>query len=619
MKKSEKNKQKISLFAIFLTGLILLCTSAIGALMTTGGQLRTGDFFFTGEVCEVPLVFLRESSDTMSYSKQQQRYEFHGDVAKKKFVINGKQQSWRYACVTIGDMSSANIEGYLIFYDRDRNVLQEQPMTWVAGENHIKVDESLSVYAVSLQFLHADGGYADITAIQFRSGETLFTLKEFVKRFVGFLALFSCLFFLQNIWMKTKGMAMPQKSWSGFGEIAEMTADFLGKKLHAVQTMETQRQVMAYTVLFLLMIVGGSRGWNLNSACYRYYLLACTVLVILVCGNSWNPSTGLYGWNHRYFRLWNAYWIVAVLSNLLVTSRIHLSGFVMLTAGNLFLFVWRHMKNPYRMYLYMVKALRLTFLPAVIYALWIGFAHENDIQASQVEMFVMYCTLLNVIFLNQIWRAFQNKALKNRGLTAVAGFILSAYFVLFIHNGTAIFAMLVGWILFGLYNRHSIFGTVGKHRKKLVILIGIICAGVVLAGVVRIACPDFRQMVVVWKHYIWELNLFGHGEELNLFMSPAAPCNAFMQIIYRYGLIVLAPYLGILIYVFCFAVGVIKRGAMNRKGTNARLIGAITAIMYLCFVLTGNPEQDWGQPLWFLFWIGNGVLFLEEDSSGRDV
>lgn len=62
-----------------------------------------------------------------------------------------------------------------------------------------------------------------------------------------------------------------------------------------------------------------------------------------------------------------------------------------------------------------------------------------------------------------------------------------------------------------------------------------------------------------WKAYLRQLNLFGHRGKAFLLGKHRKPHNAYIEMMYRYGIFALVPYILMLIYNFCFAFRYFKR------------------------------------------------------------
>ena len=113
-------KKKFSKIQILISAFIIAAFSSMGALMYAGGSVHFSQFLSEGDICELSQADLRTSSRTMLYNAQYQRYDLTGKVCKKKYIPTGTEENWKYACVTITNMSDPSIEGSVVCYNKDK-------------------------------------------------------------------------------------------------------------------------------------------------------------------------------------------------------------------------------------------------------------------------------------------------------------------------------------------------------------------------------------------------------------------------------------------------------------------------------------------------------------------
>lgn len=656
---SNKNISKFQIFIVSLFGL-LLCVMC--ALMFAGGNINAEQFFSIGDIYEVSQAELRESSDTLVYNRTLERYDIKGKVAKKKFVLDGKQKNWKYACVVIGDMSQKAINGKIIGYNRKKERVCEQSVVWTAGANQLRMDDSTEIYAVTLAFLRADGGYIELDEIQFRNGETAFTVERFGKAFLVsgfFYMLLSFLYFKfvkgrrkRNI--KHDAIQLPYP-YMVFG-------DFLQKLTYG--TVKYKHKALwccvLYCILFLWMIFGNSIGWNENDVYCRYYILVSSIIILVITILVIAGEKYRHKWNRTFLCLWLGMWILSAISSYFLISRIHLTGIVMLTIGGMFLYALSCMNNPFEMYRYMAKGLEWSFIIAVVFCVFFrpwreGIEYHGIFDSA--DGFAMYCVLANGIFLLELIRVFAKSQTAMEAVLYSIGFGLSLFFVLITESVNGAAALLLAWssciLANGKFLVIRIKSDIQKYIRKIILTFVVTGICVVLAGVSvqtvpvllhteiefesekwytnlswkelaenqekgemqNVSSKDARELDVVWKNYVWNINLLGHAEELQVFRERAVPYNSYLTMVYRYGLFILLPYIGFQIMLLGKTIEVVRYEKLKSKGCSAKILAAMVTVIFLCFCIGGNPEQEMAHPLWFLFYGGNAILFLEGGES----
>ena len=84
----------------------------------------------------------------------------------------------------------------------------------------------------------------------------------------------------------------------------------------------------------------------------------------------------------------------------------------MLTVVGFFLYVWGNMSHPNKMYVSMIKALELDFVPVVLYCM-IFRQKKPDVWYNGIfpsaEFFAMYCALMGAVFLVELVRCLQRE------------------------------------------------------------------------------------------------------------------------------------------------------------------------------------------------------------------
>ena len=95
------------------------------------------------------------------------------------------------------------------------------------------------------------------------------------------------------------------------------------------------------------------------------------------------------------------------------------------------------------------------------------------------------------------------------------------------------------------------------------------------------------------------MNLFGNEDQLIVYGKKTMAYNGLIEMAYRYGILILIPYIGLLLLCFYYAV---------HEGGFLMLA---TTLAYGTVMLTQNIEQPFAHPLWIVFYLGMGIWFAE--------
>ena len=101
----------------------------------------------------------------------------------------------------------------------------------------------------------------------------------------------------------------------------------------------------------------------------------------------------------------------------------------------------------------------------------------------------------------------------------------------------------------------------------------------------------------VWLNYLRHLNLFGNNGKLQVLGTKTDAQSGYLDIVYRYGLFILIPYL--LLLSCCLYHAWKERGFLMLA----------TTLSFGILMLTQCIERPFAQPLWTVFYLGMGIWF----------
>lgn len=660
---------KVSGFGVFVTGFAGLIFSIMCAIMCASGTVNFDQFFSNGEICELSQADLRTSSPTMVYNQELQQYDLVKKACKKKYIPSGKEEGWKYICVAIDNMSAEIIEGYVVGYDKDKQEVWRVPVNWVWGKNYIQLDETIPVYGVSVEFRDAKNGYVSIQSIQFGNKDFVFIKQRFIVAFAAAFVVYSVtagfvIYRIKNIQNNNKRITryvskIPDEIYR---EIDLFWEERIGTKKRLPD--DGLLAVILFFVFFGIMILGNIKGWCENTDVYRYYVLTCMILIFFICAVCCEKGKRVAAYDKKLLYSWMglAFWML--FSNLFVTNRLYRTGILLLLTGASLFHTWHKMRKPFRLYASMIYALECLYVPIAAVCMVCRGKYDgiyyNGIFCDS-ESFAMFCAMMGVLFFNEIiqdcqkgrpWLLYASHALclgsalyflkATESVTGIIGMMLAVGIVILCKSSPIIYGFSLEikrqwmkYLCILVLTGAGVLGTQMATENVPFILhsnieyenedyvtglpwqeIENIKVQNELKGEIKSA--EALELPVIRRNLLWKVNMFGHGSALKVFREQAQPYSDVLTMIYRYGWFITVPYAAFWMALWCKIINDFRQKNMYRQGGNVRILAAAITVIYFCFSVYGNPGQEWAHPLWFLFYIGNGILFLRGDGQKRE-
>lgn len=676
MEKSDRGQKKKSIFSIglfsaMLTGILL---SIMASMMYIGGGIHLDTFLDTGNVYDFSQKELKSGSKGWVYDEGSGGYWLQNNHALKKFMLDGKEQSWGYLYLFVSEISLTEMQARVLYYNTENEQVGEQPILLHKGENIILLQETLPMYKMGFRIIDAKGQFVSIQSMQAREKALGYTAKRFAKifgtAFAGYLVVFCCFFVFQkesNRKLAVKGKA--KDAYFGFvwflQYIFQIFTEDAGKHVSGRLSLrgKNEMRIFLFSSLFMLAVAGNVLGWNRNKDFYRFHLYLCFLLIVLIGLISWERPLKPVIWKKPVAISWIFLWTGIAISDFFVKKDFGMLGIIMVLGGGFFIFVWGNMEKKEQMVYNVLDALEKTFWVAVAYCMLFRVKkpaiHYNGIFCSSEE-FSAYAVLMLSVFLLKmdidIKKGAEWKYARKNCIAHVCGGAVAFFFTLrsdeFVGNIVA--AILI--LLFGV-KQVSLYSVTLKRQYRLFSYMVQGCvAAILLVVLVHISIKNLptilelevsydketfitdvddetiedlnifypglldgvkrekdTELRVIWSNYIRKWNLLGNsGNRLKVFRSPVLPDNGYLYVSYKYGLFLLIPYV---LYQICLlAEGF--RFYVQKKGQR-RLDGIcfwvwMVGILFTGFCIDGNLEfVTFGHPLWLCYYLGTGCLFVE--------
>lgn len=675
--KKEKTGSLPWILVIALSGFLL---SIMVTMMYMGREINFENFLSSGRVYDFSKKDMSKSSAGWIYDKKSGRYYLQKDNAWKKFRLDGTESTWGYLYIDISELSVTELQAIIRCYDKKMQCLEEWQIVLHQGENIVILPENVPMYKIAIGIKGQRGQFFTVDSMQIREKASGYTTKRFFKiwgaAYGGFLVVFVILLRFSN-WIG-KGEKKVKEILYGIVEIFQYTYQIFSESIGARiegrfgKSQKRMIRVMLFLLLFLWMVVGNVLGWNKSVEAYRYFVLICLILLLLIGIVSWKRTLKQIEWKNNLVICWFCIWISIMLSDLFVVKTVGMTGVMMLLAGSL-VFIWNQMDNKSIILFDMMDALEIFFWMATGYCMLFRekrlTIHYNGIFCDPAE-FSMYAVLMLGVFLvkleldlNEVFtgRVLYGNCMKRKGkrkiFIHITGSGLALYFIL---RSDYITGYIVAAICCILFLKRQLPLVVRFFKKAHGFLLYILAGGIIAFGVICIVhfsikyVPDFldieiqykkeklvtglndemydafqalepglldgvkqeedKQTVVVWKNYIRRWNLLGNREEkLEVFRGLKQAENAYVFLAYKYGIFILIPYIS---YQICLLLTGVKRCRESIRyytDTTMDFWILLIQIAFLGFCFYGVIEEStFGHPLWICSYLTAGYWFTDK-------
>ncbi len=411
----------------------------------------------------------------------------------------------------------------------------------------------------------------------------------------------------------------------------------------------TVSRKLLWCFLFQWMTAANVLGWCTDGQAHRYYMLSLSLIFLMIAVLSWERPLCYRNWKNPLCLAWIWLWLGTLLSDVFVVSDYKWHGIPMLLAGGILIFIWNNGKNPKKLIHEMLWALELDFGLAVVICMIFRtkkLAVRYNGIFPDAQQFSMYAALMLAVFLVEMGNLPGQKNLFKKSIWPVTGAVLSLFFLQRAGSRSGYAAAGVLLSIFIIWNIY--------HRKNWLSQWKILIACGCKAGIIAVLCVcivhvstkflpgtlgtewNFEQEYLVsslepeqmaefdmlepglmegvhsvketdygmyWKNYIRRLGLTGSNQEMKLRREPIPSNNTYIQMMYRYGIFILIPFL-------VLQISLIGNGIQQiKKGTREELWVFMTGAVLLCFCFVTDADVPAGHPLWFCYYIGMGYWF----------
>lgn len=662
-----REHRKFHIFLVFIAGALI---SMMLVMMRLGGSVNFEEFMSADRVYDFEPSELRKNSLHWLYESQNGGHRILKDKAQIKYKLDSSVQTWNFLYLTVEQLSVESAQGLLRYYDSKNEKVLEQPITLVQGRNIIVMDGTVPIKKIGIVILDAQEEFISISDMQIRTTPCWFTVSHFLElfgvAFAGLMVILIVLLFLMRRFGRgSTGRTVDvllESMQSGIKVLGDFLGSRMGGRLYPHQK-ESVRKFL-FSILIVWMMVGNAAGWLASKEIYRYHVLVCALLLLVISFVSWEKPLQNQHWSNPLMVSWLCIWLCMLLCDFSVIRTLEsVTGCAMLLVGSVFVYFWQNMEKPTRMLRNLMEALEITFFLAIVYCMAFRMkqpAIDYNGMFKSPEELAMYAVLMGVVFLTELdWlitdriagTSVQNTSGIREGVFAscvknITGGAIALFLVL--RSGHVL--GIAAFILLGICYIPNMMMKIYRAARKCRILFLDILVAVIFAyacvciifvstkyfpGILGmdmeyenemlltelddeeqelhlmqypgsldgVRTKDNAKLPIIWRAYARRLNLFGHSGSPSIFRREILPYNEYLDMAYHHGIFILLPYAAFQLAVLALGL----RCAFRKKGRRNIYI-LFLGIAYMGFSLGSNVELSWGHPLWLCYYLSVGYL-----------
>lgn len=126
-------------------------------LMYLGGFKSLTYFLGSEAIYDFPETDMIKNAKGWEYHEEENGYYIVKNNAVNKYRVDRYVRTWKYLYLTISNCSVSEVHAILEYYDKEKNILKEQPIVIYNGENEIELDETIEIYRIGIRIRDAKG------------------------------------------------------------------------------------------------------------------------------------------------------------------------------------------------------------------------------------------------------------------------------------------------------------------------------------------------------------------------------------------------------------------------------------------------------------------------------
>ena len=640
---SAGEKRKLLWYLWGMTGILI---AVMLSLMEAGQGWNIDDFLNQEQTQEFTGNELIYNDETISRLQDTDIYCVTADKAVLQINDLYLRNNWKYMALNMSGLNRETTYWSIVYSDKDGTVVSKQTVTLTDGDNMIEVSCRQPYQSIKLVIKEQVGLRFQINTIQFRMNDVVIVPQAVRISFFFWLGLYIAVSGIIYLVCKSKIHIVIEVLQEGYCLIGNYVGKGVARKMR-------RKNVGAIRtgLFFLTLTVGeiaGVNGWCSRVAEYKYVMFVMAASIFCLGLFCIERKLKVLNWNTITTVVWLLLWVFVCISDIMQSKQYKFVGYIFLICVGFFFFAWNQMQNPQEIKWEMYRAFHINFVFVVLYCLLFRTKIKGGLYNGPFTTraaFGIYAVTATGVFLVELYRKLvQNEKKKIWHINIIWEIVSLTIAILFLYysdTGSCKIAFVIQLFIFGC--------NVYKGRTKIHVRWTVLVQDLILAGYISAVCaigvnlavgylpeklgteiiyknetleiktdisaletlqaenPEYYDKITyagyvnkrqIWKNYLQEINLFGHADTLVFGQEKMSAYNGWIEMIYRYGLFILLPYLLLLISIFM--------RAWRKKGELLYFI-----VPYMIIMLSQNIEIPFIEPLWILCYLGMGEYFID--------
>lgn len=661
----ESRKVKNRIFAIFIWILTGLFVTLAGMAMIVSGSFNLDCFYDSGDVYEMEANVRNAVDSGLGYDFSQNCLVISTEDTIKTFDLLKTEKNWRYILLDLSKMNTDTLSCRADFYDNNNNCVAQQEYQLKSGKNVLEIQET-AYSKVVFHFLNQYNVTFNIDKAQFR--ETFFVVSK-KKILLEGTVIFGIYLLVTGLLAYFVRRKIARLDWyvlvHALQKLYCKAGDSAGSRI--CRNMSTRTKARLRTLLFCIMILNMQIASVLNlyenNRTYRYEMLANVAILLLVALLCWEKKLQHINWKNKLVGAWLTLWIMAIVSDLIVSKHYAYTGYMMLFVVGFLFFLWGNMEHRERLIWDFIHAIKWNFLINAMFCFMFrpytpGYRYNGGSYSPGV--WGMYLLFAWCAFLAELDYTMGQAGIKKRGLIALVGAGVTACFlwqtqsissmlpalavtlifslrwwicrkkkkVRMLLLAVAIFAGIVGLSDYGVYQIPRIvdmevhfngdyeYQPVTNHPFTITVEAASIKNSRIYQKLTQSATIETltSSRNLYWNGYLRKMNLWGHVNKVILWGSSRKPHNGLLAIMYRYGIFAGIPYIVMILYNLVYSFRYLWK---NRSGRGTNFFVLAVAIAGTMLLPVENLELPFYWLCWFAFYLMMGSYFEQDKGETR--
>lgn len=656
----NRKRKNIFGFLIWISVGFIISMIFTGMYISEDGNMDC--FYNIGEVYDVERGTYAVNGEGWVYDAQSRNFLITEKDAYKQIEVVGEMRSWNFCIMEISGMDKTSMTAVLDCIDAEGVVERSIVAELQNGRNQI-FTEGVAFSKLVIRIPDAEGTQFELNKLQLRNQDPDASIGRIIKLSGFAFGIYAVLSLLIDFVKKKRFPCVkidPYGMIEGLQKIFCKIANLYGKRVKNISSKIRERvwRSCFFILIFYSIYVIDT---NQHLKLWKYSQIIYAVIILVIAVFSIEDEIKPVCWKNRLVYAWMALWILAAISDFIVSKKFTGVGYVQIFVWGFCFLIWNNMKQPHRIIKALMDAVRYSFIVTVIFCVfcrpeiaggrYMGiFINPNPFANYLVVVAAALLTDITNKLVQEknkriLWNCVELLAVltflwktQTRGAMLAIGTmgILACWYLIWSKKKKG-YRLLSKWVMYMAVLFLPVYGSIswGITTIPYKLDTGIVMENDFVKPAIENFGETFKMKVyaaeategiaqsrvvnslkmgsleeissgrtIYWKVYIRNMNLWGHEWKAIIVGKGHDAHNSLLAIAYRYGIFTIIPYVIMWIYSIIYAV----RYAAAKKKSYGFLPLAL-CIGYMIVSLIDAEEQPYINFVWFTMYFMIGGLF----------